>query len=136
MPTWPMPEVASNDLKYSASLTSTDGLPVGDPYWFTGKPTRVLENVSALPHTFGLSAAYPNPFNPSTSFKYTLNAPGFVTLKVYNVLGQVVKTEVNQYQTAGEYQVHVDMSRMTSGVYFGSLEQGANRQMKKMVLVK
>lgn len=136
MPTWPLPESASNDLKYSASLTSTDGLPVGDPYWFTGKPTRVAENVNALPHTFGLSAAYPNPFNPSTSFKYTLNAPGLVTFKVYNVLGQVVKTEVNQYQTAGEYQIRVDMSRMTSGVYFGSLEQGANRQMKKMVLVK
>ena len=133
-PTWPLAETA--DLKYTATLTSTDGKAVGDPFWITGTPTGVASTVAAIPQEFSLSAAYPNPFNPSTTFKYTLNTSGLVSFKVYNLLGQVVKTEVNQYQATGEYQIHVDMSNLTSGVYFGSLQQGSNRQIKKMMLLK
>jgi len=137
MPTWPLPEAASNDLRYAATLASTDGLPVGDPYWFTGTTTRVASNVAATPHTFSLSEAYPNPFNPSTNVQYSLPASGAVSLKVYNVLGQLVKTLVdNAHQEAGTYTVRVDMSNVTSGVYFYSLEQGNNRLVHKMMLLK
>ena len=114
-----------------------DGLPVGDPYWFTGTTTRVASNVAATPHTFSLSEAYPNPFNPSTNVQYSLPASGAVSLKVYNVLGQLVKTLVdNAHQEAGTYTVRVDMSNVTSGVYFYSLEQGNNRLVHKMMLLK
>jgi len=137
MPTWPLPEKTSNDLKYTASLTSTDGLPVGDPYWFTGTTTAVQASPKALPYAFTLSEAYPNPFNPSTNIHYSLANAGNVTMRVYNVLGQVVKTLVNSaHQEAGEYTVHVDMSNLTSGVYFYSLEQGNNRLVQKMMLLK
>jgi hypothetical protein len=136
-PTWPLPEETAKDLKYSASLTAADGKVYGDPYWFTGLPTGVAASApNALPNTFSLSAAYPNPFNPSTNFKYTLNASGMVSLKIYNILGQAVKTVVNQFQAAGEYHLTINMSDLTSGVYFGMLEQGSNRQIQKMVLMK
>ena len=137
MPTWPLPEKTSNDLKYAASLTSTDGLPVGDPYWFTGTTTAVNAAPKTLPHSFSLSEAYPNPFNPSTNIRYSLANAGNVTMRVYNVLGQVVRTLVNSaHQEAGEYTLHVDMSNLTSGVYFYSLEQGNNRLVQKMMLLK
>jgi Secretion system C-terminal sorting domain len=135
VPAWPLPETA--DLKYSASLASTDSYVVGDPFWFTGTTTRVASNVTATPHTFSLSEAYPNPFNPSTNVQYSLPVSGAVSLKVYNVLGQLVKTLVdNAHQEAGTYTVRVDMSNVTSGVYFYSLEQGNNRLVHKMMLLK
>ena len=137
-PSWPLPE--SNDMKFtnaSIKTATTDGLTLGDPYWFTGKPTAVSEKPAVVtPSEFSLSAAYPNPFNPSTNFKYSLNENGAVSFKVYNILGQLVKTVVNQFQTTGEYQVRVDMSNITSGVYFGVLEQGSNRQVQKIMLMK
>lgn len=85
---------------------------------------------------FELGQNYPNPFNPTTSIKYSLNASGMTTLTIYNILGQVVKTAVNQYQTAGSYTATVDMSGITSGVYFYVLEQGDNRASEKMMLIK
>ena len=60
-----------------------------------------------------------------------------MSLKVYNVLGQLVKTLVdNAHQEAGTYTVRIDMSNVTSGVYFYSLEQGNNRLVHKMMLLK
>ncbi|HTY10558.1 MAG TPA: T9SS type A sorting domain-containing protein [Bacteroidota bacterium] len=136
-PAWPLPE--ANDLKYTnASLKTgaTDGGIIGDPYWFNGL-TGVAAAPKTLPHSFSLSEAYPNPFNPSTNIRYSLANAGNVTMRVYNVLGQVVKTLVNSaHQEAGEYTLHVDMSNLTSGVYFYSLEQGNNRLVQKMMLLK
>jgi hypothetical protein len=136
-PAWPLPE--ANDMKYSNSSLktgATDGGVVGDPYWFNGL-TAVKAAPQTLPYAFTLSEAYPNPFNPSTNIHYSLSNAGNVTMRVYNVLGQVVKTLVNNSrQEAGEYTLHVDMSNMTSGVYFYSLEQGNNRLVQKMMLLK
>ena len=134
-PTWPLPETA--DLKYSATLASTDAWPVGDPYWISGTPSGVASNMAMNPKAFTLSDAYPNPFNPSTTINYTLATSGAASLRVYNVLGQLVKTVVdNMHQEAGTYTVRVDMSTMTSGVYFYTLEQGQNRLVHKMMLLK
>ncbi|HTR81330.1 MAG TPA: T9SS type A sorting domain-containing protein [Bacteroidota bacterium] len=135
VPTWPLPETV--DLKATASLTSTDGRPVGDPYWTTGTTSGVANGSAVTPKSFTLSEAYPNPFNPSTNVQYTLSNAGVTSLKVYNVLGQLVKTVVdNVHQDAGTYTVRVDMSTETSGVYFYTLEQGANRLVHKMMLLK
>jgi len=136
-PTWPLPEQTSNDLKYTSGATATDGKPYGDPFWFTGTETGVAAQRNTVPIGFSLSEAYPNPFNPSTHIEYTLNKAGVTSLRVYNVLGQVVNTIVdNVNQTAGKYTVTIDMSRVTSGVYFTVLEQGGNRIAHKIVLMK
>lgn len=139
-PPWPLPESA--DMKYSnvaLKTGATDGGAIGDLYWFNGTnggPTGV-EKTSPLPETFSLSAPYPNPFNPSTHMNYSLVEAGVVSLKVYNIVGQIVATIVNnEYQSAGVHTVSVDLSRVASGVYFGVLEQGNNRMMQKLVLMK
>jgi hypothetical protein len=98
-----------------------------------------VERISsgATPTAFALSPVYPNPFNPGTNVQYTLNKSGFTSMKVYNILGQHVMTVVdNVYQTASTYKVSIDMSRFTSGIYFCVLEQGNNRSVQKMMLLK
>ncbi|MBW7886780.1 MAG: T9SS type A sorting domain-containing protein [Bacteroidetes bacterium] len=136
VPAWPVSEAAS--LKYSNNLTAPDGKPYGDPRWFNAGygPTGVQAANQIVPEKFALSQNYPNPFNPSTTFQYTLTTTGLVKFTVYNILGQAVKTVVNKIQSAGAYEVRVDMSNQTSGIYFGVLEQGTSRQVQKMVLMK
>lgn len=137
IPEWPLPE--SSLMKYTnAALKTggTDGLPVGDPNWF-GLATGV-ENVPAqVPDKFNLENAYPNPFNPSTNIKFNLSKAGIVSLKVYNVMGQLVKTIVdNTYKNKGEYTYSIDMDNFSSGVYFYTLTQGNQQITKKMILMK
>ncbi|MCE1190165.1 MAG: T9SS type A sorting domain-containing protein [Ignavibacteria bacterium] len=137
VPTWPLPEAA--DMKYANTTLrtgGTDGLPVGDPYWFNGT-SAVKEGGVRGANTFSLADAYPNPFNPSTTVSFSLMQTGNVTLKVYNVMGQVVKTVIdNEARTAGEHSVRVNMSNMSSGVYMYTLTQGSSSITKKFVLMK
>ncbi|MBE0539349.1 MAG: T9SS type A sorting domain-containing protein [Ignavibacterium sp.] len=89
-----------------------------------------------LPKDFSISQNYPNPFNPSTTIQYALPKEDMVTLRIYNILGQAVKTLVNQNQAAGTYTVTFDASDLTSGIYFYSIQAGNYNQVKKMVLIK
>jgi hypothetical protein len=137
-PAWPLPE--STDLKYSNTTvenSSTDGKPLGDPYWFTGTPTGVKQVPAESPIKFALSNNYPNPFNPSTTIKFSIAKEGNVTLNVYNVMGQLVKSVVNNaHMSQGEHNYIVNMDNFASGVYFYTLRQGSNIITKKMVLLK
>jgi hypothetical protein len=89
-----------------------------------------------VPKTYSLAQNYPNPFNPSTRIRFEIPNSGFVTLKVYDVLGKEVKTLVNQNLTAGVKEVDFDASNFPSGVYFYSVKAGNFTETKKMVLVK
>lgn len=137
VPTWPLPEAA--DLAYTnATLksSSTDGLPLGDPYWFNGITAVKQQQLAMLPAKFELSNNYPNPFNPSTTIKASLKSAGAMSLTIYNVLGQVVQVVDQGYKPAGEYVYNVNMDRFASGVYFYTLRQGTNVVTKKMLLLK
>lgn len=79
---------------------------------------------------------YPNPFNPSTVINYQLPERNLVTIKVYDILGKVVKTLVNEYKDQGRYSVPFDGSGLASGVYFYRLEAGSFVSTKKMLLLK
>jgi photosystem II stability/assembly factor-like uncharacterized protein len=89
-----------------------------------------------VPKEFNLSQNYPNPFNPLTKINYSIPQNITVTLKVYDILGRLVKTLVNEYQNAGSYTVTFDGSGLASGIYFYKIEAGDFVQSKKMVLVK
>ncbi len=91
---------------------------------------------TGVANTYKLEQNYPNPFNPTTMIQYSLAANAKVTLTVYNVLGQEVKTLVNAKQTAGVHQVNFDAHTLTSGVYFYQIKAGNFVQTKKMLLVK
>ena len=136
VPIWPLPEETDGLLAYTSGLKATDGLYYGDNYWFTG-PTGVVVDHEALPSEFKLHSAYPNPFNPSTTIKYSLNKSGITSLKVYNVLGQHVMTVVDDVlQTPNTYRISIDMSEFTSGTYFVVLRQGDLSSIQKMMLLK
>lgn len=140
-PPWPLPE--TQDMKYTNTALrtgGTDGRAVGDLYWFNGTNggvTGVQTPEGAIPTEFTLSEAYPNPFNPSTNLNYTLSQSGVVNLKIFNVLGQVVATVVNnETQSAGAYTIRIDLTRVTSGMYLAVLEQDHNRSVRKLMLLK
>ncbi len=91
---------------------------------------------SPQPLTYALNQNYPNPFNPSTQIDYTLAKNSYVTLKVYNVLGQEVATVFSGNQIAGDHSVTFDAARYSSGVYFYRIRAGNFSSVKKMVLMK
>ncbi|HED37930.1 MAG TPA: T9SS type A sorting domain-containing protein, partial [Ignavibacteria bacterium] len=75
-------------------------------------------------------------FNPSTTINYSIPKRGFVQLKVYDILGNVVATLVNKEEPRGNYSINYDASKLTSGVYFYSLLSGNFSKTKKLVLLK
>ena len=91
---------------------------------------------NAIPTVFSLSQNYPNPFNPLTKINYTLPVGTKVNIKIYDILGRLVKELVNEFKDAGAYTVSFDGSGFASGVYFYRIEAGKFVQSKKMVLLK
>jgi hypothetical protein len=88
-------------------------------------------------YNFELNQNYPNPFNPSTTISYTLSKPEPVTMEVFNVAGQHVRTILRDtYQSAGQHHVAVEMGECSTGVYFYKLTAGYQLRMKSMVLLK
>jgi len=78
-----------------------------------------------VPQTYSLEQNYPNPFNPTTNIRFGLPKSGLVKMVIYDVLGRVVTTLVNEYKEAGEYTVDFDASAIASGVYFYKLNRVA-----------
>lgn len=89
-----------------------------------------------VPERFVLEQNFPNPFNPLTKINYSIPNKSYVTLKIMNILGQVVATLVNGMQAANTYSVEFDASRFSSGVYFYQIRAGNFSQTKKMLLIK
>lgn len=95
-----------------------------------------VEEADRIPNTFALYQNYPNPFNPSTIFKFDVAAPGLVSLKIYDYLGQVVAVLVNENLSAGRYQFEWNAKDIASGVYFYRLLAVDFVETKKLVLLK
>jgi hypothetical protein len=96
----------------------------------------VVGEDSNIPFEIGLLQNYPNPFNAQTTISYSLQQAGPVTLSIYNIMGQKVATLFDGVQQAGEHKVVWDAGDVTSGVYFGRLESGINKQNIKLILLR
>jgi len=94
-----------------------------------------VEN-NILPEEYVLYQSYPNPFNPSTTIKYSIPNSDKVSIKVYDILGREVSTLVNEYKTAGTHTVEFNASGLASGVYFYQLRAQNFAETKKMVLLR
>jgi hypothetical protein len=100
-------------------------------------PTGVDDGPGGLlPGDFSLAQNYPNPFNPTTQITYALPKAGPVSLQVFNILGQEVKSLVEGYQPAGTYFVEFDGQGLPSGIYFYRLQHDGQSATRKMTLVK
>jgi hypothetical protein len=91
---------------------------------------------SQLPEEFALWPNYPNPFNPSTTIRYSLPEAGHVSLYIYDITGRLVEQLVNQHIPAGYHTVTWDASSYSSGVYIARLKAGSSIKTQKMVLMK
>jgi len=143
---WPLPE----DFSYSANLTSTDGYHVGSLEYYPAELAQYEVNLTGIqdrnrnagPQKFRLEQNYPNPFNPVTTINYTLNVSGDVSLVVYNMLGQKIKTLVDHsLMKTGAYSVAWDASdetgqQVANGIYYYKLQVGPDSETGKMIVLR
>ena len=129
-------ESEMNRILYVLNGVSNDALE--DTFGITR--SKYLTNVDSyeipLPASYNLEQNYPNPFNPETKISWHIAVGSFVTLKVYDVLGNEVATLVNEEQPAGTYQVSFNQQQLASGIYFYQLRAGDFVQTKKMILLR
>ncbi len=111
----------------------------GEQNWLSinenNKHAIIQEIENELPPQYKINN-YPNPFNPTTTINYQLPENGFVTIRVFDILGKEVVTLVNENKTAGNYKVNFDGSKLTSGVYIYTISANGVVQSKKMLLAK
>jgi hypothetical protein len=145
-PTWPLPE----NLAYTNTAmqtAGTDGFPIGDLNWFPAKKAQwLLTDVRPIetnvPDAFTLDQNYPNPFNPTTQISFNLKSNEQVSLVVFNMLGQQVRTLVNnQDMPAGGYVATWDGRddhgfQMASGAYVYRLQTKSFQMTRTMMLLK
>jgi hypothetical protein len=123
-----------NSIDFSINISSE-----GWHFWndsITAIITGVAENETNIPVEYSLKQNYPNPFNPTTTIKFSIAKSEFVTLKIYNTLGQEVATLVSEKLNAGNYSYAWDGSSLASGIYLYRIQAGDFVDVKKMVLMK
>lgn len=156
----PLPEnLAYNNIAYQTAAMG--GFPLGDLNWYPDKleawksqrdaewttinnwldygtpnPSSVKETTGPVPTNYSLEQNYPNPFNPTTQIEYSIPAAGFVSLKVFNALGQEVATIFSGHQKPGKYVATFDASGLSSGVYMYRLQTGGVSIIKKLLLME
>ena len=120
----------------SANILVNGAAIVNCPIVEVSPTTAVDEDQKVQPSEYSLSQNYPNPFNPTTNINYKIPKSGYVSLKVYDVLGNEVTTLVNEVKPAGEYEVQFGSSSLASGVYYYQLKAGNLAETKKMILLR
>jgi hypothetical protein len=99
-----------------------------------------INGTSLISSSYKLNQNFPNPFNPNTSIQYAVSSRLFVSLKVYDVLGNEIATLVNEEKSVGSYEVEFNPAsgnlNLVSGIYFYQLKAGSFIQTKKMILLK
>jgi hypothetical protein len=112
-------------------------LPLDSLFADTGEVVSVAgDEDPSQPRAFALHQNFPNPFNPSTTIRYEVPEQGRVTLKVYNLLGEEIRTLVDGHQPAGSKSVTVDAGELPGGVYIYKLQAGGRSAAKKFSLIK
>jgi hypothetical protein len=99
-------------------------------------PTGALEHESETVGGFALGQNYPNPFNPSTTITFTLPTKSFVTLRVFDSLGQEVSTLVSEEMLPGTYSRQWNAEGLPSGAYFYRIQVGSYTETKKLVVIR
>ena len=138
--TWKLlPTSLTNIAIYSLALS--------DSYIFAGtengiwrlkypKGITIVDNIEKIPASFVLEQNYPNPFNASTKIKFSIPTNGWVSLKVYNIVGEMVDNLIDKYMAQGTYEVDFSPDGLESGVFFYTLITKEFTSTKKLILLK
>ena len=108
----------------------------GGTIYYRDFAVRINNITTHTPERYSLSQNYPNPFNPTTKIKFDIVKSDFVSLKVFNSVGQEVSSLAEQNLQPGTYEVSFDGNGLSSGIYFYTLSTGDFKETKRMVLVK
>lgn len=131
------PNVEIYDMKYKESpqvlLAATHGRGC---FTFDLSTIVAIQNINGTPESFSISQNYPNPFNPVTTIKYEIPSLSFVTLKIYDALGNEVVSAVNKNVHPGKYEYTWNASGFSSGMYFYKIIAGDFAETKSMILLK
>jgi len=103
--------------------------------YFFPKTVDVSDEES-IPEEYFLSQNFPNPFNPTTTIKYSVPENSLVTLKVFDIIGNEIESLVNEEKSVGRYEVKLNANNLASGVYFYQIRAGSFIETKKMILLK
>lgn len=130
-----------SEILWKKFMSSPEIAPILD--FSSGKGLFFPDNTDAveeekLPNEFSLQQNYPNPFNPETTISYSVAKPSYVTLKVFDSIGNEVSTLVDEYKQSGIFKSRftIHNSKLSSGVYFYRLQVGNYSETKKMLLIK
>lgn len=115
---------------------TTGSVPVGRVEFNRVVTTTAVEELLSSPQQFQLQQNYPNPFNPTTNIGFDVKKRSYVSLRIYNLLGQEVAMLVNEVKQPGSYKVPFDGSWLKTGVYFYKLTTDGFVETRKMVLLK
>lgn len=109
-----------------------------DKFRFTSSIQNFIssENEKFGVNTFELFQNYPNPFNPSTTIKFSIPVDGKIMMNLYNVLGEKIRTLINEERKAGTHRIEFNASDLSSGVYLYTIEFAGKHIAKKMILLK
>ncbi len=116
--------------KYNIVYAKVNGMEFGL------NPLSVEKEHNTIPTTFSLSQNYPNPFNPATIIRFTIKEFGFVSLKIYDVVGREVATLVREQLQPGNYSTEWNASTLPSGMYFYTIKSGTLQETKKAIVIK
>lgn len=119
--------ISNNDLLYTTDSSKT---------WSNEIITSITDDEIKLVNGYKLDQNYPNPFNPVTTISFTILNESIVRLTVYNVLGQKVKSLLNELMLPGKHSVEFDANNLSTSIYFYRIESGDHAQTKKMILLK
>jgi hypothetical protein len=133
---WPS-SVWAADVDSDGDIDALSSSLYGDEIaWYENDLITGIDNGKNLIQSHRLDQNYPNPFNPATTIDFTLPQSGFVTLKVYDILGREVATLLEAYRSAGQHAVNFDASQLTSGIYYYTLTADDFKESRKMVLLR
>ena len=125
---------ADEIVEYSETLPFTSNMIIGDGFDTFGLSNEMGSVL--LPEAYGISNAYPNPFNPVTRFSYSILEDGLVKISIYDINGRMVDALVNDWKSPGTYPAVWDAQDLSSGVYI--IKMWANEFMttQKIILIK
>jgi hypothetical protein len=127
----------ADDMQYARNLGEDYGINLVK----LGPLTDIASDISKVAYNFRLEQNYPNPFNNTTRINYTIEKPAMVFCAVYNINGQLVRTILDQHQTAGSYSVTWDGTSnvgepVASGIYIYLLQADGQSLSRKMIMIK
>jgi hypothetical protein len=136
-----VPDSGWEFVEWSGDLTGSDNpttitVDAAKNVTATFQQSTGIADVTELPTEYRLEQNYPNPFNPSTTIAFSLKQNGLTTLEVYNVIGQKVKTVLNQNLKAGNHRIVFNAGEFQSGIYFYQISSGNFKAVRKFVVMK